>query len=137
MFHKHILLQMHSVACLQVIVQMWKYYSENMWESSQWLGKNIVWSIWLIELQESMNRCTACPNITEILLKMVLTYYHTMPHFDALKIYSCGKHCEKRRNCLLQAISPFRNVFFPRWHFIFILNALQNVICSLFQFGPV
>ena len=29
-----------------------------------------------------------------------LTYYHTMPHFDSLKIYSCGKHHEKRRNCL-------------------------------------
>ena len=28
-----------------------------------------------------------------------LTHYHKMPHFDALKIYSCGKHCEKRRNC--------------------------------------
>ena len=25
------------------------------------------------------------------------TIYHTMPHLDALKIYSCGKHCEKRR----------------------------------------
>ena len=23
-----------------------------------------------------------------------------MPHFDTLKIYSCGKHSEKRRNCL-------------------------------------
>ena len=21
-------------------------------------------------------------------------------HFDTIKIYSCGKHCEKRRNCL-------------------------------------
>ena len=30
-----------------------------------------------------------------------------MQHFDALKIYSCGKHCEKRRYCLEQAISPF------------------------------
>ena len=29
-----------------------------------------------------------------------LTHYHTMLHFDALKIYSCGKLCEKRRNCL-------------------------------------
>ena len=29
-----------------------------------------------------------------------LTRYHTMPHFDALKIYSCGKHWEKRRDCL-------------------------------------
>ena len=41
----------------------------------------------------------------------ILTYYHTMPHFDALKIYSCGKHCKKRRNCLLQAISPFQTMF--------------------------
>ena len=29
-----------------------------------------------------------------------LTHYHTIPHFDTPKIYSCGKHCEKRRNCL-------------------------------------
>ena len=29
-----------------------------------------------------------------------LTHYHTMPRFDARKICSCGKHCEKRRNCL-------------------------------------
>ena len=25
------------------------------------------------------------------------THYHTMPRFDALKIYSCGRNCEKRR----------------------------------------
>ena len=30
----------------------------------------------------------------------LLFHYHTMPHFDARKIYTCGKHCEKRRNCL-------------------------------------
>ena len=35
-------------------------------------------------------------NITE----MFLTHCHKMPHFDALKIYSCRKHCEKRRNSL-------------------------------------
>ena len=40
-----------------------------------------------------------------------LTHHQTMPHFDALKIYSCGKHCEKRRNCLQQAISPFLTMF--------------------------
>ena len=28
-----------------------------------------------------------------------LTHCNTILHFDALKIYSCGKHCEKRRNC--------------------------------------
>ena len=34
-----------------------------------------------------------------------------MLHFDALKIYICGKHCKKRRNCLWQAISPFLSMF--------------------------
>ena len=29
-----------------------------------------------------------------------ITHYHTTTHFDALKIYSCGKHWEKKRNCL-------------------------------------
>ena len=28
-----------------------------------------------------------------------LTHYHTMQHFVTQEIYSCGKHCEKRRNC--------------------------------------
>ena len=54
----------------------------------------------LKELQETMERSICRKNITEILLKMVLTHYHTMPHFDTLKIYSCGKHCKKRRYCL-------------------------------------
>ena len=31
---------------------------------------------------------------------LCLTHYHTVSHFDALKIYSCGKYCEKKRNCL-------------------------------------
>ena len=42
---------------------------------------------------------------------LFLTRYHTMPHFDTLRIYSCGKHWEKRRNCLLQAISTFLTMF--------------------------
>ena len=29
-----------------------------------------------------------------------LTHYHTVQQFDRLKIYSCGKHCKSRRNCL-------------------------------------
>ena len=36
-----------------------------------------------------------------------LTNYQEIPHFDSLVIYSSGKHCEKRRNCLEQAIFPF------------------------------
>ena len=34
------------------------------------------------------------------LVGKVLTHYHIMPHFDLLKIYSCGKLREKRRNPL-------------------------------------
>ena len=40
-----------------------------------------------------------------------LTHYHTMPHSEARKIYSCGKHCEKRRNCLQQEISHFLTMY--------------------------
>ena len=47
----------------------------------------------------------------EHFMNCLLTHYHTMPHFDALKIYSCGKHREKRRNCLEQPISPFLTMF--------------------------
>ena len=35
-----------------------------------------------------------------VLLRSNLTHYHTMPHFDTFNACSCGKHCEKRRNCL-------------------------------------
>ena len=36
------------------------------------------------------------------LLQQRLKHYHKIPHFDAVMRYSCGKHCEKRRNCLCQ-----------------------------------
>ena len=42
---------------------------------------------------------------------LVLTHYHTLLHFDALKIYSHRKHYEKRRNCLLEAISLFLTMY--------------------------
>ena len=51
-------------------------------------------------------------DLTVMMVSTVLsTHYHTIPHFDGLSIYSCRKHCEKRRNCLLQAISPFLTMF--------------------------
>ena len=33
-------------------------------------------------------------------LNFLFTHYHTMMYFDTQKIYSCGKHCEKRKHCL-------------------------------------
>ena len=38
-----------------------------------------------------------------------LTHYHTILYFGTPKIYSCGKHCEKRRNCLCHF--PFLTMF--------------------------
>ena len=40
-------------------------------------------------------------------LTQYLTMHLATPHFDALKIYSYGKRCEKRRKYLKQANSPF------------------------------
>ena len=39
-------------------------------------------------------------NYNKIETNVILTHYHTIPHFDALKIYSCRKNCEKTRNSL-------------------------------------
>ena len=66
--------------------------------------------------------CAPCTNdflsVNYVVVELTgkeLTHYHTIPHFDAPKTYSCGKHCgkhcEKRRNCLEQAISPFLTMF--------------------------
>ena len=63
------------------------------------------------------NYCERTCQIDEvgcITILRLLTHYHTMSHFDALQIYSFGKHCEKRRNCLVQAISPFFSQCFPK-----------------------
>ena len=36
----------------------------------------------------------------------LLTHYHTILHFDAVKKYSCGKHCELIRIATYLTISP-------------------------------
>ena len=41
----------------------------SIWESSQWLGKNIVWNTGKKEFQESTDRCTGHHDATEIMLK--------------------------------------------------------------------
>ena len=59
-----------------------------------------------------------------------LTHYHTMPHFNALKIYRCGKHCEKKL-LVTSNFSFSHNVFYPTEHLFSILNALKmwSAIC--------
>ena len=49
----------------------------------------------------------------------LLTNYHTMQHFDTPKIYSCGKHCEKRRNACNKQFLLFSQCFLPYMVLIF------------------
>ena len=70
--------------------------------------KRVVTSIFCISnniLYHSGNKLSFLSNTNFVVSKILLCckeliHYLTMPHFDALKIYSCWKHCEKRRNCL-------------------------------------
>ena len=59
-----------------------------------------------------------------------LTHFHTILHFDTLKIYSCGRHCEKRRNCNKQFLL-FSQCFLPYivliFHFKCTLKCLQFI----------
>ena len=54
-----------------------------------------------------------------------------MTHFDALKIYSSGKHCEKRRI----AISPFLTMFSTLYgaYFSFYMHFLSAICFKLDQ----
>ena len=54
-----------------------------------------------------------------------------MPYFDALKIYSCGKQCEKRRNCLKQAISPFLTMFSTLYGAQFLFKIHFKVLSAI------
>ena len=55
----------------------------------------------------------------EVLILFSLTHYHTMPHFDALKIYSCGKQGNKQFLLFLQCFLPYMALIY---HFKSTLN---------------
>ena len=55
-----------------------------------------------------------------------LTHYHTKPHFDALKICSCGKRS------VTSNLSFPQNVFYPTWHLFFQFSMhfkMPSAIC--------
>ena len=53
-----------------------------MYESSQWLGKNIVWITGKRDSRKAcMGRCTGCTNMIEILLKMALNNMQSIYQF--------------------------------------------------------
>ena len=66
-----------------------------------------------------------------------LIHYHTMPHFDTLKICSRGKYCEKGEIACNKQFLLFSQCFLPYMALIFHFNCTQNVVCNLFEFGPV
>ena len=70
-----------------------------------------------------------------------LTHYHTMPHFSALKMYTAAVEnivrkgeiaCNKQILLISQCFLPLYSTYF-----LFQLNALENVVCNLFQFELV
>ena len=51
-----------------------------------------------------------------------------MPQFDALKIHSCGKHCEKKEKLLVTSNFSFsHNVFYSVRYLFIILNSLLPI----------
>ena len=67
-----------------------------------------------------------------------LTHHHMkVLHFDPLQIYSYGKHCEKRRNCLQTSNSSFsHNVFYPIPHLFFFLMLFNPFPNNKFETRP-
>ena len=63
--------------------------------------------------------------------RAALPHYHTIPHIDTLKIYSCGKHGGKRRNCLEQAISPFLTMFSTPSGTYFLFQMLFKMLSAI------
>ena len=71
----------------------------------------VVYLIWLMitrlvssVMYDGISTCQLQPlisfptqHVTNTTFCLMLTHYHTIPHFDALKICSCRKHCEKEK----------------------------------------
>ena len=50
------------------------------------------------------------------------THYHTVPYFDTLKIYSCGKHLRKREIACNKQFLLFSKCFLPNMVLIFLFK---------------
>ena len=68
----------------------------------------------------------------------LLTLSQTSPGFYVSVVQVFWKHCGKRRNCSIRAISPFPTVFSTHFgeHFAVFIK-FKIIVCRLFQFGPV
>ena len=67
-----------------------------------------------------------------------LTHSHTMTPFDAPEKQAFWKHCGKRRNCSIRAISPFPTVFSTCLdNFLPFSSNLKLSSADSFQFGSL
>ena len=60
-------------------------------------------------------------------VKPITTQYRILMHSRYIAV----------ENIATSSFSFSHNVFYPTWYLFSILNAHLNVVCNLFQFGPV
>ena len=64
----------------------------------------------------------------------ILSHYHAMPHFDALKIYSPGKHARKEEIACNKQFLLFSQRFLPYMAFFFISFKMHSKMSSAICF---
>ena len=62
---------------------------------------------------------------------------HNEEFWRTLRYIAMQNIVTKEKLLVTSKFSFSQNVFYPIWYLFFILNALWNVVCNLFQFGPV
>ena len=75
----------------------------------------------------------------EKVTKRYVTHYHTMPHFDELKVYSCGRIVRKGEIACYKHFLLFSQCFLPHmgliFHFKSTLKCRRNIFFNLGQSG--
>ena len=97
-------------------------------ESSQWLGKNILWSYWQKELQESMGRWVHWPpwyNVTEVIFKTVLGQLQSVNWF---KTNFC--HLGLPSLCLFDSFHHITTIYNPNIPGSIISNRRESALWS-------
>ena len=85
-----------------------------MWVSNPWLGKNSVWCTGKNELKDNIDRSTDQSDITEIVLKMVLTFSLTNPCFYLYAV-SFENTMGKGKNSHNEQFLLLPHCFLPFW----------------------
>ena len=88
------------------------------------LGRNLE-----IGIVKCSNKLPKIKEKFEYRMYFFLTHYHTMPHFDTLKIYSCGNIVRKGEIACYKHFSFSHNVFCPIWHLFFLFR--YTIKCCL------